>query len=949
MGEEERPVLQMARPLFDPLALLPPGTVLTSLQQYGDGAHIVEQSAMLFSIIKVEEAVTTEKHRVKHDRTRLTLQEKDGGMLTRCWVYGMHSRAVGKLGVKLGDLLLVSAVKKAIFAPKPGEEVLTNFSPWILHCGDHFGMKSSVTFIRKEGQENLTPVNVEQQHEVTTVAATTIAAPPVKKSVDLGAPRSQYCKLADLKDTSARYNLFAVVSEVVEQPRGRKSKIVARVRLQDESMVVCGDLANSFRFDILASSMEQIPELEVGAVLRIHNMRVEKWNGVFDGRVYSGSSVTSVLGGVGEAVKPMCHKKGPEMKWVEADNRKIEELRRWWADRQNPRKVLGASISSLAAETPSSLSCRVSRIHSAPSGLVLRLEDGSKCSLRTVEFCGLDTQTDEVGEESSFIDLWLDADQGRQAKGEGVRQGSLVQVDNLIPVNVGEEDDVVVRFVSGGLVKRLLGEEAKELATTIDERISESQLNMTSVQAVIDMVDKEGTFEYESQQVSSTPEVANSVPENYVSRNLAPPQSVLQFGDGNLLREEDGTVDVSLSPWDPSQTNQRKVSQQVLTDEMVSLSSSWNSAEKSSTNRTSAALDPSPAGVAYKHVVDALSSGEEFVDGALSSLPAEEKEVGEEDSSPESALLLDSQESQVTPFMVLGTVVREKLSEKRPKASVTEVEDNDQELNDPAEEKAAHHSSKQVKLSQIRIDEEVERLQAQPCQQFDTQEIGEHSTFTTPLEESQFFTCPNADTIPVSLRVADGSSKSEDEMCNEATAGPRQKRVRRSTECSDANLNFATAPQPPESQLTGTAATDLLSNVEEENRCRAVGDQTSESTERAELLAIACYPSARMKRVTTGLLCTAPTGSYRLLGVVVKASLETEECPEPKVRLDVRDDEGQVSLIVTEREVEKMCRDFLVQHSLSVEQGLLELEGKVADLGVEKTAEGHLVIHSKMI
>ena len=74
--------------------------------------------------------------------------------------------------------------------------------------------------------------------------------------------------------------------------------------------------------------MEQIPELEVGAVLRIHNMRVEKWNGIFDGRVYSGSSVTSVLGGVGEAVEPMCHKRGPDMKWVEADNRKVEELRR---------------------------------------------------------------------------------------------------------------------------------------------------------------------------------------------------------------------------------------------------------------------------------------------------------------------------------------------------------------------------------------------------------------------------------------------------------------------------------------------------------------------------------------------------------------------------------------------------------------------------------------------
>ena len=90
---------------------------------------------MLFLIAKVEEAVTSEKHRVKHDRTRLTLQEgEDGGMLTRCWVYGKHSRAVGTLGVKVGDLLLVSAVKKAIFSPKPGEQLLPNFSPWILHC-----------------------------------------------------------------------------------------------------------------------------------------------------------------------------------------------------------------------------------------------------------------------------------------------------------------------------------------------------------------------------------------------------------------------------------------------------------------------------------------------------------------------------------------------------------------------------------------------------------------------------------------------------------------------------------------------------------------------------------------------------------------------------------------------------------------------------------------------
>ena len=195
---------------------------------------------MLFTITKVEEAITSEKHRVNHDRTRLTVQEKDGGMKTRCWVYGKHSRAVWKLGVKVGDLLLVSAIKKSIFAPKPGEEVLPNFSPWILHCGDHFGFKPTVTFIRKTAEQNNgTSVNVEQEeveNQEDVAAAAAIAAVPVKAVRNISpvkklveAPRSQYCKLADLKDTSARYNIFAVVSEVVEQPRGRKSKIVARV------------------------------------------------------------------------------------------------------------------------------------------------------------------------------------------------------------------------------------------------------------------------------------------------------------------------------------------------------------------------------------------------------------------------------------------------------------------------------------------------------------------------------------------------------------------------------------------------------------------------------------------------------------------------------------------------------------------------------------------------
>lgn len=255
---------------------------------------------------------------------------------------------------------------------------------------------------------------------------------------------------------------------------------------------------------------------------------------------------------------------------------------------------------------------------------------------------------------------------------EGVRQGSLVQVEHLVPVNVGEEDDVVVRFVSGGDVKRLQGEEARGLATTFDERKSESQLNMTSVQAVINMVDMDGTFEYESQQVSNI----SSVQENPSSNKLVSPLPETPVEASTVLRGDDRTVDVSLSPWDPSQANQKKVSQQGRTDEMVSLSS-WNSADQSSTNKASATLHPSSANGSVRvfgdgsgqnrHVVEKQTIEE--VTSTLNSLPAEEKEqrdegatqgskenidrtedeeVGDAGSSQGSASLLDSQESQVS-------------------------------------------------------------------------------------------------------------------------------------------------------------------------------------------------------------------------------------------------------------------------------------------------------------
>ena len=56
---------------------------------------------------------------------------------------------------------------------------------------------------------------------------------------------------------------MAVISEVLETPRQRKSKIVSRVMITDESLQVDGDLTGAFKFDILVNSMDQMPEIQV--------------------------------------------------------------------------------------------------------------------------------------------------------------------------------------------------------------------------------------------------------------------------------------------------------------------------------------------------------------------------------------------------------------------------------------------------------------------------------------------------------------------------------------------------------------------------------------------------------------------------------------------------------------------------------------------------------------
>ena len=59
--------------------------------------------------------------------------------------------------------------------------------------------------------------------------------------------------------------------------------------------------------------MEQVPELKVGAMLRINHMVVEVFGGRRDGRVFSVQWFTVVEGGMGDNIRPIYTRRGEDM------------------------------------------------------------------------------------------------------------------------------------------------------------------------------------------------------------------------------------------------------------------------------------------------------------------------------------------------------------------------------------------------------------------------------------------------------------------------------------------------------------------------------------------------------------------------------------------------------------------------------------------------------------
>ena len=139
--------------------------------------------------------------------------------------------------------------------------------------------------------------------------------------------------------------------------------------------------------------------LVVGALLRIHHMVVEVFNGCPDGRVYK-STHKEVN------ITPVNTRKTDDLIWDEEDDRRVAELRKWMQDRMVEDIRIVRTIEDILEECETYRSCWVVTSSRVEEGLVLRMRDGTCSQQISVEYRGEDTRTREgAGNNKHFIDV----------------------------------------------------------------------------------------------------------------------------------------------------------------------------------------------------------------------------------------------------------------------------------------------------------------------------------------------------------------------------------------------------------------------------------------------------------------------------------------------------------------------------------------------------------------
>ncbi len=247
---------------------------------------------------------------------------------------------------------------------------------------------------RTSAEEALSPQKGSPDDQRKAVPGKGSGAQPRQPQNGIDKDKLIYSKINECTSTErgVKYNLWAVITNVKRPPgptRGRR--LMAQVYIQDQDCKGTYDRPD-YQFSLLGEEHEHFPPLSVGAVLRVHHMVVQQWNGDLNGRVYDARSVVVIPGGVNDDIVPKYTSNPETFQFTATDEAYVRELRLWWSRRNFSPDVGMSKHEKTFAEVKGpvvfDVYCLVKkRLRDIDTGDgILRVSDGTQCDLSLISY-----------------------------------------------------------------------------------------------------------------------------------------------------------------------------------------------------------------------------------------------------------------------------------------------------------------------------------------------------------------------------------------------------------------------------------------------------------------------------------------------------------------------------------------------------------------------------------
>ena len=217
-------------------------------------------------------------------------------------------------------------------------------------------------------------MNVDDESDV-------MPPPPKRIAIMTGYTALTDCQPSERK----KYNVWAVITKVTRQPSSTKGVwLMAQVYIQDPEYQGSYGFPD-FQFSLLGRDYDDFPPLAKGAVIRIHHMKVETYNGAATGRVFDPRGVVLIRGNPGDPIEP--ETRHPNLKFTQEDRQMVVDLRAWWALEVRRRHIQASNglsqtmtrkMQDITEETVFDLYCKVLGL---VDGKAILVTDGTACKL----------------------------------------------------------------------------------------------------------------------------------------------------------------------------------------------------------------------------------------------------------------------------------------------------------------------------------------------------------------------------------------------------------------------------------------------------------------------------------------------------------------------------------------------------------------------------------------